>query len=171
MYQVDSLDRVVEITDFPQSSGGAPLPSVISTEHQTFLIFHLEEDIPGWDGTWVRRVGSETEGTLAILAFNGCYASMFGPPNDEAFAGHPLADRGLHPYGAFQIEDSSWLRRLETMNSAHPNHSPARFRELTHFVFTFHDSNFECIAAGYTVETTRSSISNALLRIAAKIGR
>jgi hypothetical protein len=23
--------------------------------------------------------------------------------HDEAFAGHPLANRGLHPYGAFQI--------------------------------------------------------------------
>jgi hypothetical protein len=171
MYQVDALDRVIEISDFPQSSLGAPLPSVIATEHQTFLLFHLEEHVPDWDGTWVRCIGAETDGLLAIIAFNGCYARMFGPPNDEAFAGHPLAARGLHPYGAFRIENSSWLRGLEIMNAVHPNHSSARFRELNHFVFAFHDSNFECIAAGYTIETTRSSIRNTLLLTAERIGR
>jgi hypothetical protein len=45
-------------------------------------------------------------------------AHTFGPSNDEAFSGHPLAARGLTPYGAFKIENSSWVRHLERMNSA-----------------------------------------------------
>ena len=57
---------------------------------------------------------------------------MFGPPNDEAFSGHPLASRGLHPYGAFKIENSSWIRHLEKMNSVHPNHHPERYFKLQH---------------------------------------
>src|SRR5262245_63708733 len=67
-------------------------------------------------------------------------------PNDEAFAGHPLANRGLMPYGAFVIESSSWIRRLEQMNSAHPCHKPERFWARKHYVLTFHDSTFECVA-------------------------
>jgi hypothetical protein len=73
---------------------------------------------------------------------------MFGSPNDEAFHGHPLAERGLGPYGAYRVEDSSWIRRLERMNSVHPRHDPERFRALTHCVLSFHDSTFECVAEG-----------------------
>src|SRR5262245_11285948 len=76
---------------------------------------------------------------------------MFGPPNDEAFYGHPLAARGLHPYGTFQVEHSSWIRQLERMNSVHPRHRPDMFRRLKHYVFAFHDSTFECIAEGHRV--------------------
>ena len=58
--------------------------------------------------------------------FEHCYAHMFGPPNDEALRGHPLAGRGLRPYAAFEIRQSSWLRRLERMNSVHPRHDRER---------------------------------------------
>lgn len=69
---------------------------------------------------------------------------MFGPPNDEAFAGHPLADRGLNPYSVAEVQRSSWIRGLERMNSVHARHSRERFLEhKRHFVFAFHDSTFK----------------------------
>jgi hypothetical protein len=74
-------------------------------------------------------------------------------PNDEAFSGYPLADRGLMPYGAYRIERSSWVRRLERMNRVHENHRAERFDRLTHFVLTFHDSTFECVAERFHFET------------------
>jgi hypothetical protein len=36
---------------------------------------------------------------------------MFGMPNDETLHGHPLYERGLEVYGAFRVEDSSWVRQ------------------------------------------------------------
>ncbi len=77
---------------------------------------------------------------------------MFGPPNDEAFAGHPLASRGLQPYGAFEVLASSWIRQLERMNAVHRHHDPEDFAVYRHIVLAFHDSTFECIAEGYTCE-------------------
>ena len=82
---------------------------------------------------------------------------MFGAPNDEAFAGHPLASRGLHPYGAFEVRSSSWIRQLERMNSVHPFHKPERFQRLKHFVFAFHDSTFECVAESYAISNYEGS--------------
>ena len=102
---------------------------------------------------------------LALVRFSLCYASLFGPPNDEAFDGHPLAQRGLKPYGAFVIEHSSWVRQLEQMNAVHPYHKPARFLARKHYVLSFHDSTFECVADGYTVELYDSSISEILPRM------
>jgi hypothetical protein len=45
---------------------------------------------------------------------------MMGAPNEEAIAGHPLSDRGVEAFAAFEVKNSSWIRNLELMNSVHP---------------------------------------------------
>src|SRR5262245_12400285 len=156
MYEVDELDRVVELPDFPQSSVGAPLPIVLATEHAAVAGFLLEE------GQHPRSVSEvDDDQTVAIVRFRGVKAHYFGMPNDEAFAGHPLASRGLGPYGAYLIEHSSWIRRLDKMQSVHPNHSP-RFRSgLKHIVLSFHDSTFECVCSEYAMRIRRGSLREA----------
>jgi hypothetical protein len=166
MYSVDEKDRVVPINDIPQSSIGAPIPIVLSDEFITVVAFYLQNTPDDWDGTYIRVIDKETEGkSLALVRFSRCYASMLGPPNDEAFTGHPLANRGLEPYGAFVIENSSWIRRLEQMNSVNPCHEPERFWARSHYVLTFHDSTFECVADDYTVEIHESSLKKILPRM------
>jgi len=98
---------------------------------------------------------------IAIVRFEG-HTHIFGSPNDEAFSGHPLASRGLTPYGAFRIENSSWIRQLESMNSVHPNHRPEQYRTLQHLVFTFHDSTFECVCERFDVRVTRGSTQDLI---------
>jgi hypothetical protein len=138
MYEVDARDTVVRLTELPQCDVGAPMPALAAAEH------HLEV------GYIARERGADEE-TIAIVRFNRPYAHFFGPPNDEAFEGHPLAGRGLEPYGAFRIDDSSWIRRLERMNAVHEYHRPEAFAELQHFVLTFHDTTFECVALTFEV--------------------
>src|SRR5215510_8413907 len=117
MYTADEKDRVIVLEDFPQSSVGAPVSAIVSDEFTTVVAFYLQDTPEEGDGTWVRVVFRESAGEpLAIVRFSLCYAYSFGPPNDEAFSGHPLAGRGLSPYGAFEVKDSSWLRQLERMN-------------------------------------------------------
>jgi hypothetical protein len=152
MYPVDVKDRVVPLDNVPQSSAGAPLPFVVADEDRVVLAYYLETPDDGWDGSTVRVVDSATsEEPVALVRFNHCTAHMFGPPNDEAFAGHPLAKRGLQPYGAYRIESSSWIRQLEHMNSVHPQHRPDRYWELQHFIFAFHDSTFDCVCRDFEV--------------------
>jgi hypothetical protein len=166
MYTIDERDCVVKIEEFPQSSIGAPIPIVISNEFVTVVAFYLKDTPDDWDGTTVREITMETEGRpIALVRFSRCHSLMFGPPDDEAFDGHPLANRGLMPYGAFLIENSSWLRQLEKMNSVHPYHSPERFNQLKHYVLTFHDSTFECVAEYYSVEVHKESMRNAIPRM------
>jgi hypothetical protein len=147
MYTVDGLDTVVALDGLPRSDPGAPLPLVLSDEFTTLVAYVVpnamaDELAPLTDGV------PEDGETMAVVRFVGRCAHMFGPPNDEAFAGHPLASRGLRPYGAFRVQNSSWLRGLERMNAVHPHHNPERFQNLKHFVLSFHDSTFECIARG-----------------------
>ena len=163
MYPVDDRDQVIELENVPQSSVGAPLPTVLSDEYKILLAYLVQDTPSDWDGSTIRIVGPRASGEpLALVEFQAYASFMFGAPNDEAFAGHPLAKRGLHPYGAFQIENSSWIRQLERMNSVHPYHKPERYERLKHFIFAFHDSTFECVAEGFTVSEHDGSLESFL---------
>ena len=163
MYPVDGQDRVIKLEGVPQSSVGAPLPIVLSDEHKILLAYIVQDSPSDWDGTSVRVVDPSTLGEpLALIEFTSYRSFMFGAPNDEAFHGHPLAARGLRPYAAFQIENSSWIRQLEKMNSVHPDHNPKRFERLKHFVFAFHDSTFECVAENFTITEHEGSLESIL---------
>lgn len=150
MYAIDERDQVKELTDLPQSSVGAPCPVIVASEHELVVAYFVEVADPDWDGTSVRVVTGDAEEAAARVEFVRPLAHFFGPPNDEAFSGHPLAGRGLHPYGAFEIIGSSWVRSLERMNRVHRQHRPEHFASYRHFVLAFHDSTFECIAKGYS---------------------
>lgn len=164
MYTVDDQDSVRTLDGLPRCCTGAPLPVVMRDERSGLIAYRVAEDDRQRDGSKPpRSVGSGSENELiAIVRIERPFAILFGPPNDEAFAGHPLAARGLRPYGAFEVSQSSWIRRLERMNRVHPSHRPERYAEFRHFVLSFHDSTFECVAAGLVVaEMFRGSLRQA----------
>ena len=165
MYSIDPLakDEVLPLAGMPQSSIGAPCPVVIADESNLAIAFYLESRDDKWDGTSVRVVGPETGGEpFAMVTFKRARAYFHGPPNDEAFSGHPLAKRGLTPYGAFEIKHSSWLQYLMNMNREHRYHHDRHFADDRHFILTFHDSTFECIAKGYDLATGVGSLRFAM---------
>jgi hypothetical protein len=131
MYTVDEQDRVVELEGLPQHETGAPLPHVLAGRE--LLLWYV--------------IGPDAE-EIALVQFSRPYAHYLGSPNDEASDGHPLYARGLYSYGTYEIIGSSWIRLLEHRNRVHPSHKPEHFEGLRHFVFTFHDETFECVARG-----------------------
>jgi hypothetical protein len=162
MYTIDNQDTVVELTDVPQSSTGAPCPLVLSGDTFVHLAYLLHEPIKDWDGQ-PRSVGENSPNELcALVRFKLASAHMFGPPGDETFHGHPLAKRGLKHYSVSEVKDSSWIRSLERMNSVHPRHRPERFFSKRHFIFAFHDSVFECVAEGFELTVHRGSVASVL---------
>ena len=163
MYTITQQDQPHEIRDLPQSSVGAPCPMVIAGEHSLRLAYYIENCPSDWDGTSVRVLSdSDADEPCVVVTFNRPYAHMFGPPNDEAFWGHPLAKRGLKPYAVFEIENSSWLHALERMNSVHRAHRPEHFSIYKHFIFAFHDTTFECIAMSFEISMQKGSVWSVL---------
>jgi hypothetical protein len=122
-------------------------------EHSLLLAYYLQDhEVAGED-------------RCAVVSFKRAYVHMFGPPNDEAFSGHPLAARGLQPYSAYEIEHSSWVNELERMNSVHPYHRPECFASYKHYIFSFHDTTFECVAEGFTLSEHAGYPSAVLIRV------
>ncbi|NIS66192.1 MAG: hypothetical protein GTO05_13740 [Gemmatimonadales bacterium] len=162
MYQVRD-DRVVEIESAPPPDTGAPLPAVVSDEWHVLLAYIVSEPDPDWDGSYVEVVSPGTPNELvAVVRFERPCCHLFGPPNDEALHGHPLASRGLRHYSVSEVINSSWVHSLERMNSVHPQHRPERFGSYRHYIFAFHDSTFECVAEGFEVKLHRGSLKSAV---------
>jgi hypothetical protein len=153
VYTVDAQDRVVELDDAPPADPGAAMAVVFSDEMSVVLAYRLAEISSAWQGKYVREVSHDTPSErIAVVRFAGPLSHYLGPPNDEAFSGHPLYSRGLKPYSIAEIVHSSWVRNLARMNSAHPMHRPDSYNECRHFIFAFHDATFECIADAFAVE-------------------
>jgi hypothetical protein len=141
VYPIDERDTLVALNDVPGPRSGAPMPLVLADDTMLLLSYFPSDVSPGDD---------QNESS-ALLEFHVPLMHLLGPPNDEAIKGHPLWRRGLDSYAAYRVEQSSLLRRFATMNYVHPRNDPAMFDGFHHYILTFEDSTFECLAQSYTV--------------------
>lgn len=172
MYMIDALDEAIEMNDAPQPDSGAPFPFVMSDEHRVLLAYMAAETDPDTDNegaSSVRTMTADSPGHVAFVEFARPSAHMWGPPNDETFTGHPLAERGLHPYGVFEVKASSWIRQLERMGSVHEHYNASRYRRLRHYIFSFHDSTFECVAESFTAALREGSVRDAMFEMLQRV--
>src|SRR5262245_11742490 len=153
-YAVDSKDTLCELKDIPQMDPGAPSPLILSNEFSCAVAYY---------GRVVLGPPPALE-SIAVVIFDG-HVHYSGNPNDEALSGHPLYSRGLRSYAAFEVFNSSWIRKLGQLNRVHPHHRSDVFSTLRHFVLTFHDSTFECVGRGYESLLLDGSMSDALARM------
>lgn len=159
MSTVDKHDRVRELPDVPFPAPDAPDPLVLADEGSLVVSYFPAAPATVPDGA------PSPDRVAVIVVFRRCYATHFGQPNDEAFASHSLAERGIRPYGAFEVENSSWVRGLDTRNRGHPHHDPLLFQQLRHWVWTFHDAVLECAALSYASLESRDSPDDRLRRM------
>jgi hypothetical protein len=143
---------------------GAPMPHLIVNDDRALLAFLLSEPDPASDGTYVtsKSPSDDQPEPLGLVEFDGCMSAKLGMPNDEVFGGHPLRGKGLEAYLAQRVVNSRWLKELEAINSVHSMYRPESWQDLSHFVFWFHDSTFECVAQSFNVETHRTSMKELL---------
>jgi hypothetical protein len=157
---------------------GAPLPLLFQTDRDTVVIYHP-----------ARSTGRA--GDRVVLRFDGCLVSKFGYPDDEALPGHPLYERGLGLYRIFEVLNSSWLEEIRQQNLVSfpgatwwPGPSPvaeklrSQFPDRPtppdhprHFVVTFHDETFECLADSVAGEFTSEPLEAIVSSLAAGPGR
>lgn len=136
MYDIDDLDRLVELPNVPRPEVGAPCPVVFSKEGRLVLSYWVVDEPPY----------PPTTAPLGIVQFHGPHMHSFGPPNEDTIEGHPLSSRGLYPYRVFRVDRSSLVRRLERMYVDREDQDPKGSDPLNHYIFTFQDSTFECVA-------------------------
>jgi hypothetical protein len=96
-------------------------------------------------------VAPADEAGYALATFSGVRCFYLGAPNDEALDGHRLSSHGLKPWAFQEVINSDWISELERRNRVHPSHGKALFEGLNHYIVTFQDETFECIATAVQV--------------------
>ena len=165
-------EQYAVLIDFPARwDVGAPCPHLLQSDYRTFLVFFLPDVDPNWDGTWIkiRRPDSQEAQKLAVVEFQGCICTKMGLPREDAFTAHPLYGRGFVPYRAMSVENSTWVKELETINAMDHAFEGECWSELKHYIFPFHDSTFECVARGFTVETFDTAFPQLLSDICQRL--
>ncbi len=103
----------------------------------------------------------------AVVSLEACSVTKFGYPNDEALAGHPLYDRGLSGYGVFEVLNSEWIDLTVRQNQV--SFPATRRGSGRHFIFTFHDSTFECIAGELNVSIETGSFDKITREVVRRV--
>ena len=137
MYQLTGDESLIELNEaeIPLASAGAPLPFALASDGDTLLAYRTADGDP------------PSASEIAVLRFPRTWATLLGSPDDETIHGHPLTTAGLGPYDQVEVVNSPWIGSLAAINSVHKRALPDAFSGLHHYLFAFHDSTFECVAA------------------------
>ena len=122
----EHMDEYAETIDFPVKwDAGAPMPHLLTNGYHTILLFYLPDE-----SSKNRRTES-----VALVQFHRCMSSKLGDPNEEVFHGHPLHGKGLEPCTAQIVQNSKWIKELESINQVHSQYNPELWRSLNHYIF------------------------------------
>ena len=122
-------------------------PAFFQTERASLLTFSAVREKANW-----RR----EDAGYGLVEIVHCCTSSFGGPGDEDIEKDPA-------YGVFEIVNSRWKRLLSEHGGLYFPGTPGPGQR--HFVFTFHDSTFQCIASDLRCMTLEPPFENVLAEV------
>lgn len=145
--------KLNEITNLFRMDYGGPSPHVIINEGHTYVSFYTDLD----EDQLEKPDLSSSEGRI-VIKFNSCTFSRFGPPSNETISGHPYYKYGMNSGGFYELEDSDLIQSLVNVDKIHPYHNSERRKTYKHFILTFHDNIFECVATDFEVNNVDTDL-------------
>jgi hypothetical protein len=128
----------------PDMDTGSPSPTIL-WGNRHYLLYYAS--------------GRAMSDEVIILEFQGGLAIRSGLPNDESLMNHRLWASGLTFYAGHEVEDSDWLREIES-KEAHRS-SPGWIRAHKHYVFTFHDETVPGLARDFSWHRRSGAIAGS----------
>lgn len=144
---------------------GAPTPTILSNDNNLYLMFYSNEEGDKAETLRERNRNNVYDRVTYVLKFNLFIKYRFGMPNNEIIIGHPYFKLGLKPNSFYQLEGSDWIKELMKIDSVHPYFNEEKWTNYKHYIFTFHDNMFECIAKDYEISESTISIYKKAITI------
>jgi hypothetical protein len=138
-------DLVVLLDSIPHPAADAAEPFIVASDGRVILTYPIAES----DFERFGPFDPDDDPFCAVL-FSDTVFHRLGPPGDTDLAIHPLAEQGLSGYSAHEVLNSSLCSEIAAVPAGSASIAavaPAR----RHFVITFLESTFECVASDYTV--------------------
>ncbi|CAH2777821.1 MAG: FIG00460443: hypothetical protein [uncultured Paraburkholderia sp.] len=132
--------------DVPQPAADAAEPFIVASDRRVILAYPIAES----DFERYGPFDPDDDPFCAVL-FPDTVFHRLGPPGDSALDIHPLAAEGLRGYSVHEVTNSSLAAEIAAVSAASDVESNAADIAQRHFVITFDESTFECVASDYTV--------------------
>lgn len=139
--------ELIEIEGQFQMDVGALSPLLIADEGNLRLIFYSNDE-----NSHLYDPG------IIELSFKNHGFFSFGPPNDEALNGHPYYELGLRSYAFYELQDSELIAKISTYSRHHHFYNPNAYDKSHHYILTFKEQLFECVASSFEVYKHPESI-------------
>jgi hypothetical protein len=113
-----------------------------------------------------RAMASDDDGVqyvvgTAVVQLVGCAARIFSYSTDMGDDGRPYSFFDLKAGGIYEIVDSTWLLKVEEETFGRAA-GKKQFKLLRHYVFTFRDTTFQCIAEGLKPKVSTEPLGDIL---------
>ncbi|MFT4065715.1 hypothetical protein [Paraburkholderia sp.] len=138
-------DLVVLLDSVPHPAADAAEPFIVASDRRVILTYPIAES----DFERFGPFDPDDDPFCAVL-FADTVFHRLGPPGDADLMIHPLAAQGLSGYSVHEVVNSSLCAEIAAVPAGSTSiaaAAPAR----RHFVITFLESTFECVASDYTV--------------------
>jgi hypothetical protein len=122
-----------------------PMPVLLSGL-RTFVAFYLRSRDSRFDQHDPVGQDPPTDHGIGIVEFKQVTSVKIGSLKDEVLRGHPLWGSGLEHCRAHEVRNSRWIIELMNVNRMHQRFDESRWSGARHYVLTFHDETFECVA-------------------------
>jgi len=137
--------KLVEIEGAFEMEYGAPCPLIIANDNHLLVAF-------------LGDLGTFEKEPVICLNFSMPTKHRFGFPGDETVVWHPYYQLGLRAGGFYELENSDWIAELQEIDRLHRQHNPASWTNKKHYILTFKDSLFECVAESYTMLESKDDL-------------
>jgi hypothetical protein len=97
---------------------------------------------------------------IFALKFKMYLKYTFGLPGEETIQGHPYSKLGMKPYSFYELKNSDLIKSLQDVEKVHPMYNVERWKMFKHYILTFHDNMFECVAQSFEIREQNTSLYN-----------
>src|SRR5688572_2700180 len=135
--------ELIEIKGLVEMDFGSPSPIIISNDNMVYVSFY------GSNGNNIsepqeRNTVYDTD--VFTIKFKNHLKYSFGIPSNETIEGHPYYKLGMKSYTFYELKKSDLIKQLENIEKVHLYYNPEKWKEYRHYILTFHDNMFECVA-------------------------
>lgn len=149
--------ELIEIESLFWMDTGAPSPQILSNDSELLHMFYaLDEN----NEQYSEDDSVNYDEKVIFIKFKRCSKYTFGGPNDEALHGHPYYKLGLGRYAFYELKNSDYIKSLQEINKCHDRYNPKNWTNLKHYILTFHDNMFECIAEDFEINIENNTNYN-----------
>ena len=149
--------KLTEIKNLFEMDSGAPLPTILSNDNELFIAFYVDRESLS---TIPQERDAICDTGVIVLKFKRCLKYTFGLPGDETIQGHPYSKLGMESYSFYELTNSDLVQSLQNIEKVHPEYNPEKWKTYKHYILTFHDNMFECIAQGFEIREKNTSLYN-----------